>query len=512
MTALRTVAPPSHRGAITICVMLATIMQALDTTIANVALPYMQSSLSAAQDQINLVLTSYIVAAAIMMPATGWLSARLGRKNLFLISVVGFTLTSGLCGLALSLEQMVIYRLLQGVFGATLVPLSQAVLLDEYPPEKHGSAMALWGVGVMVGPILGPTLGGWLTETYNWRWVFYINLPVGLMTFIGLSIYLHRAPPQRGLFFDWFGFLSLAVAIGALQMLLDRGEQLQWFDSPEIIAEAVASGLGCYLFLVHTLTTDRPFLDLRLFRDRNFITGLVFIFIVGVILLATLALLTPFLQTLLGYPVMTAGMLLAPRGVGTMLAMIIVGRIVNRIDPRWMVALGLGLTALALWQMSRFSLDVTERMLVVSGIVQGLGLGFLFVPLSTMTFATLPPDLRTAGTALYSLSRNLGSSIGISVVIYLLGRYGSQAHAGLAEYVQPFRQPMQQLPSLLDPGTTEGRALLDLLVSQQAGLLAYLADFRFMLWVALGALPLVPLMRRPQHSGGADEELAAAIE
>jgi DHA2 family multidrug resistance protein len=492
--------------------MLATIMQALDTTIANVALPYMQSSLSAAQDQINLVLTSYIVAAAIMMPATGWLSARLGRKTLFLISVVGFTFASGLCGMALSLEQMVLYRLLQGVFGATLVPLSQAVLLDEYPREKHGSAMALWGVGVMVGPILGPTLGGWLTETYNWRWVFYINLPVGLMTFVGLSAYLHRTPPQRGLYFDWFGFLSLAVGIGALQMMLDRGEQLQWFDSPEIIAEAVGSALGFYLFIVHTLTARRPFLDLRLFRDRNFVTGMVFIFVVGVILLATLALLTPFLQSLLNFPVMTAGMLLAPRGVGTMVAMIIVGRLVNRIDPRWMVALGLSLTALALWQMSRFSLDVTQRMLVGSGVIQGLGLGFLFVPLSTMTFATLPVDLRTAGTALYSLSRNLGSSIGISVVIYMLGQYHSRAHAGLAEYIQPFRLPMHDLPALMDPSTTGGRAVLDLLVSQQAGLLAYLADFRLMLWVALGALPLVPLMRRPQPHGDSDAELAGAIE
>src|ERR1041385_1218712 len=242
----------NHRAAITICVMLTTIMQALDTTIANVALPYMQSSLSASSDQINLVLTSYIVAAAIMMPATGWLSARLGRKNLFLISVVGFTVASVLCGLAMSLGQMVLYRLLQGVFGATLVPLSQAVLLDEYPRERHGSAMALWGVGVMVGPILGPALGGWLTEAYNWRWVFYVNLPVGVLTFYGLARYLHGDVAQRGLYFDWFGFVTLALGIGALQMMLDRGEQLEWFDSPEIVIEALLAVLGSYLFVVHT--------------------------------------------------------------------------------------------------------------------------------------------------------------------------------------------------------------------------------------------------------------------
>lgn len=504
--------PSSHRGAITICVMLATIMQALDTTIANVALPYMQSSLSAGADQINLVLTSYIVAAAIMMPATGWLAARLGRKNLFLISVVGFTFASVLCGLAMSLEQMVLYRLLQGVFGATLVPLSQAVLLDEYPKEQHGSAMALWGVGVMVGPILGPTLGGWLTEVYDWRWVFYINLPVGVLTFLGLSAYLHRSEPQKGLYFDWFGFLTLALAIGALQMMLDRGEQLEWFDSPEIVLEAALSGLGFYLFVAHTLTATRPFLDMRLFRDRNFATGMVFIFIVGIILLATLALLTPFLQTLLGYPVMTAGMLLAPRGIGTMLAMIIVGRLVTRVDPRWLVGLGLLLTALALWQMSQFSLDVTARMLVMSGVIQGLGLGFLFVPLSTMTFATLPADLRTSGTALYSLSRNLGSSIGISVVVFELGQFSSKSHAALAEFVNPFRPAMQQLPALLDPGAVGGRALLDALVQKQAALLAFLADFKLMLFVTLAALPLVFVMRRPAPHATADDEVAAALE
>jgi DHA2 family multidrug resistance protein len=501
---------PSHRGAITVCVMLATIMQALDTTIANVALPYMQSSLSAAADQINLVLTSYIVAAAIMMPATGWLSARFGRKNLFLISVAGFTFASVLCGLAGSLGQMVLFRMLQGVFGATLVPLSQAVLLDEYPRERHGSAMALWGVGVMVGPILGPALGGWLTEAYDWRWVFYVNLPVGVLTFFGLSAYLHRGEPQRGLNFDWFGFLTLAISIGALQMMLDRGEQLEWFDSPEIVLEALAAGLGAYLFVVHTFTAKQPFLDLRLFRDRNFVTGMIFIFVVGIILLATLALLTPFMQSLLGYPVLTAGILLAPRGIGTMLAMIVVGRLVNRVDPRYLVAAGLLLTAIALWQMSQFSLDVTQRMLVVTGIIQGLGLGFLFVPLSTMTFATLPTELRTSATALYSLSRNLGSSIGISVVIFMLGQYSGQAHASLAEFVQPFRAPMQDLPAMLNPATESGRALLDALVSRQAAMLGFLKDFQLMLGVALGALPLVFFMKRPDHAPAG--ELAAALE
>lgn len=490
--------------------MLATVMQALDTTIANVALPYMQSSLSASQDQINLVLTSYIVAAAIMTPPTGWLAARLGRKNLFLVAVAGFTLTSMLCGLATSLGQMVMFRLLQGVFGAPLVPLSQALLLDSYPPEKHGSAMALWGVGVMVGPILGPTLGGWLTQSYDWRWVFYINLPVGVLAFSGLSAFVKRDAPQRGLYFDWFGFLALTVALGALQMMLDRGEQLQWFASPEIMIEAALAGLGGYLFLVQMATARRPFLDPALFRDRNFAAGITFIFLVGVILLATLALLAPFLQTLLGYPVITAGMLLAPRGVGTMIAMLIVGRLIQRVDPRWLVTTGLLLTALALWQMSRYSLDVTPRMIVESGIIQGLGLGFLFVPLSTMTFATLPVAQRTAATAIYSLSRNLGSSIGISVVVYLLGQHTRIAHASLAALISPFRQAVQQLPALVDPGQPAGRALLDRLVTQQATMAAYLDDFRLMMAIALGALLLVPLLRKPGRHDEAEGNLAGA--
>ncbi len=500
-----------HRGAITLCVMLATIMQALDTTIANVALPYMQSSLSASQDQINLVLTSYIVTAAIMMPATGWLAARWGRKNFFLLSVAGFTATSVLCGMATSLEEMVLFRLLQGTFGAPLVPLSQAVLLDEYPKKQHGSAMALWGVGVMVGPILGPTLGGWLTEYYNWRWVFYINLPVGVLTLLGLFAYMKRTESTPGLFFDWFGFLTLALAIGSFQMMLDRGEQLEWFDSPEIMIEAACAGLAAYLFVVHNLTAERTFLDLRLFRDRNFVTGIIFIFVIGVILLATLALLAPFLQTLLGYPVLDAGILLAPRGIGTMVAMILVGRLLARVDARWMVALGLILTALALWKMSQFSLDVTRSMLVTTGIIQGLGLGFIFIPMSVITFSSLPHDLRTSGTALFSLSRNIGSSIGISVMIFLLGQNTHKVHASLSEYIQPFREPMQHLPAMLDPGAATGRAMLDALVTKQAALIAFLGDFYIMFLIALATLPLVLLMRHPDHKVD-DEEVTAAIE
>ena len=491
-----TTAKPQHIVLLTLCTMLATIMQALDTTIANVALPYMQGSLSATADQINWVLTSYIVAAAIATPVTGFLEARLGRKRLFLIAVAGFTAASVLCGLAISLPEMVLFRLTQGVFGAALVPLSQAVLLDSYPKEKHGSAMAMWGMGVMVGPILGPTLGGWLTEAYNWRWVFYINVPIGIVTFLGLSAYLAESE-KRKTGFDWFGFAMLSLGIGALQMMLDRGEQLDWFSSTEIWIEAVLSALGFYLFLVQTFTVKDPFIDPAIFRDRNFSVGLCFIFVVGVILLASLALITPYLQNLMGYPVVTAGLVLAPRGVGTMVAMMMVGRLIARVDPRVLLASGLVLTAAVLWEMTGFTPNVSQWTLIRTGILQGMGLGFMFVPLSTITFATLPGHLRTQGTALYSLMRNIGSSIGISLVIFLLTRNTQLVHAELAGHVTPFNDALAAVASgrIWDMATTLGKAALNAEVTKQASVVAYANDFKLMMLVALVALPLIFLLK-----------------
>jgi DHA2 family multidrug resistance protein len=496
------VSTPRHVGLLTLCVMLATIMQALDTTIANVALPYMQGSLAATTDQINWVLTSYIVAAAIATPVTGFLESRLGRKRLFLIAVAGFTGASVLCGIAISLPEMVLFRLLQGVFGASLVPLSQAVLLDSYPKEKHGSAMAMWGVGVMVGPILGPTLGGWLTESYNWRWVFYINVPIGILTFVGLSAYLSETRTSKGSF-DWFGFAMLSIALGSFQMMLDRGEQLDWFSSTEIVIEAVLAVLAFYLFLVQTFTVSEPFIDPRIFRDRNFSVGLCFIFVVGIILLASLALITPYLQNLMGYPVVTAGIVLAPRGVGTMVAMMIVGRIVDRVDPRVLLILGLLLTAQVLWEMTGFTPDVSEATLIRTGVLQGMGLGFMFVPLSTITFATLPASLRTQGTALYSLMRNIGSSIGISLVIFLLTRNTQLVHAELAARVTPFNDALAEVgPShFWNMATMAGKAALNAEVTRQASVVAYANDFKLMMLVTLLALPLVLLLKKAQAQG-----------
>jgi len=490
----------SHRGLVTIAVMLATIMQALDTTIANVALPHMQGSMSATQDQISWVLTSYIVAAAICMPMIGFLADKFGRKRLFVWSVVGFTIASMLCGAAQNLPQIVLFRLLQGVFGAALVPLSQSVLLDTYPREKHASAMALWGFGVMLGPILGPSLGGWLTEYYNWRWVFYINLPFGILAIFGITAFVKETPLKTERRFDLLGFACLSLGLGALQMMLDRGEGLDWFHSREIIIECALAGLGFYWFVAHIFTSKQPFIEPAIFKDRNFSVGIIFIFIVGIILLATMALLPPFLQSLLGYPVIDVGLVMAPRGLGVMIAMLMVGRLAGKVDARIQVGVGLLLTAFSLWEMAQFNLNVGYGDIIISSVVQGFGLGCVFVPLSTMTFATLDARYRNEGTALYSLSRNIGSSIGISVVISQLQQHMQKNHAAFADYITPFSVPLKQAmeQGVWNIHSTAGLVALNNEVSRQAATLAYLQDFRLMMWIALAALPLIVYLRVPK--------------
>ena len=486
----------------TVPIMLATIMQALDTTIANVALPHMQGSMSATQDQISWVLTSYIVAAAIMTPPTGYLAARFGRKRLFLVSVAGFTITSMMCGAATSLPELVAFRLLQGAFGAGLVPLSQAVLLDTFPKEQHGSAMAMWGMGVMLGPILGPTLGGYLTEYYNWRWTFYINLPVGILALAGIALLVSETEKRPGLPFDWFGFALLSLAIGALQIMLDRGESQDWFSSTEILIECAVFGVCLYMFFVQMFTAKNPFLRPALFTDRNFAVGLAMIFIVGIVLLATLALLPPFLQDLMGYPVMTAGLVLAPRGIGSMIAMICVGRLVGRVDIRWLILFGFIMMALALYQMADFTPDVSIRTIVVTGLIQGVGLGFVFVPLSTITFATLDPQYRNDGTAMFSLMRNIGSSIGISVMITMLVQNTQVVHSSLVAHLTPYRLAMQSpwLPDAWNWHSPAGAAALNQMVTAQAATIGYLNDFRAMMWIVIAVIPLLLLLQGPRRA------------
>jgi DHA2 family multidrug resistance protein len=493
-----------HRGFITVSIMLATIMQALDTTIANVALPYMQGSLSAAQDQITWVLTSYIVAAAVMTPVTGWITGRFGLKRVFLVSVGGFTIASMLCGAATSLGEIVVFRLLQGVFGAALVPLSQAVLLDINPKERQGQAMAIWGAGIMVGPILGPTLGGWLTFNYDWRWVFYINLPVGILAFLGILFFVRDTRRDRGLRFDFIGFGLLSVAIGALQLMLDRGEQNDWFGSTEIVIEGAVGLCGLWMFAMWTSIADRPFLNPALLKDRNFVGSCVMIFVLGIILYATLALLPPMLQSLMDYPVTTSGLVMMPRGVGTMIAMLAVGRLIGRIDVRWLLLAGLAVTAFSLYQMTGYSLTMDWWPIVTAGIIQGVGLGFLFVPLSTAAFATLPVAMRAEGAGIFSLVRNIGGSIGISMVATLQDRMTQTAHASLATQVTPF-EPGLHLPGVQrfwDIHSTAGLAALNQEVTRQAAMIAYLDDFKLMMIIALLAVPLLLLLRKGQAPQG----------
>ncbi len=499
---------PPHRGLITLSVMLASIMQALDNTIANVALPRIQGSLSATQDQMTWVLTSYIIAAAIMTPLSGWLAGQVGRKRVFLFSVVGFTVASALCGLAGTLPEIVLARLLQGLCGAALIPMSQAVLLDINPPKEHAKAMAIWVMAVTIGPILGPALGGWLTENYNWRWVFYINVPFGILAFLGILSFMPETQRRKSRF-DFFGFTALSLAIGAFQLMLDRGQLKDWFASSEIWVEAIVAGLAFYLFVVHMLTTTKaPFISPAMFKDRNFVTGNFFIFVVGVVLFATLALLPPLLQDLLNYPVVLAGLVTAPRGFGTLAAMLIVGRLMGRIDTRIIIATGFALTAFSLWQMTDFYLQMGTASVVWSGLAQGLGTGFVYVPLAAITFATLSPQFRNEGTAVFSLIRNIGSSVGISVVTTLLTRNTQAMHSRLAEQVTPFSDVMHaQAPDAFT--SASGLAALNATVSSQAAMIAYNDDFKLMMVLTLCAVPLVGLLRR---GAAARDNAPVAIE
>ena len=495
-----------HRGLITTSIMLATIMQVLDTTIANVALPSMQGSLGAASDTITWVLTSYIVAAAIATPVTGWLADRLGLKRLFLISIAGFTIASLACGIAGSLTEMVLYRVMQGLFGAALVPLSQTVLLNINPKERHGQAMAMWGAGIMIGPIIGPTLGGWLTDVFNWRYVFFVNLPVGILAFVGLLIFMSESP-KRERRFDFFGFAMLSLGVGALQMMLDRGEQLDWFSSAEVMLELALTMIGFWVFAVHIATREDTFIEASIFRDRNLVAGLVFIFIIGIILLATMALLPPMLQRIYGYPVVTTGLVLAPRGAGTMIAMMVVGRLVGKVDPRILIFLGLGLVAWSLYDMTQWSPIMDYWPFITTGVIQGLGLGLVFVPLSTIAFATLAPRQRTEAAALFSLVRNLGSSIGVSIVATLLSQNTQVNHAELAERITPFSSP---LPSGIVPtgglsaGSTAAIAALDQSINTQAAFIAYLDDFKFMMFVTIATIPLLVFLRYRRQAAPAE--------
>ncbi|MFI5000742.1 MAG: DHA2 family efflux MFS transporter permease subunit [Reyranellales bacterium] len=513
-----------RRRWLTVVVMMATIMQALDGTIANVALPNIQGSLSATQEQVAWVITSYIVAAAIATPLAGFCAVRFGVRRILVSSVIGFTIASMLCGAAQSLPQLVMFRTLQGICGAALVPLSQTLMMEAYPREEQGKAMAMWGVGTMLGPITGPTLGGWLTDEYTWRWVFYINLPVGILCTIGLMILVKNKASDTPRPFDLLGFTLLSIAIGTFQLMLDRGEQIDWFGSKEIIVESIVAGVAASMFVIHMLSNDHPFLPLDLFRDRNLMLGIVFTAITGLLMIVTATLLPPFLQQLKGYPVFTTGVVMAPRGLGTMLSMFLVSRLIGRVDARWLIAIGLSLCGVSLYDMTLFSLDVSQGRVVWNGFLQGIGLGLVFPPLTTLAFATVPARIRTEGAAINALMRNLGASIGVAVLEALLVRNIQINRSVLAENLTPFNPLWRFGTTPIEHGIPVDRSrIIDYMtpfgggwpfgsvpvddsskliavwgeeLNRQAAMIAYLNDFRVLATATVVFIPLLFFMRR----------------
>ncbi|MBB4641697.1 DHA2 family efflux MFS transporter permease subunit [Rhizorhapis suberifaciens] len=502
-----------HRGLLTLAVMAGTVMQILDTTIANVALPHMQASLGATQETITWVLTSYIIASAVAIPITGWLADRVGLRRLFLFSVGLFVVASMLCGISTSLTEMVIFRLFQGIAGAFIAPLAQTIMLDINPPEQHGKAMSIYGMGIMIGPVMGPILGGWLTENFSWRWVFYVNLPVGLLCLILLWALLPARPVTKRSF-DLFGFALLAVALGALQLMLDRGVHLSWFDSTEVWIEAGIAAAAFWMFIIHLATGRNPIFRPAMLADRNLLTGTLFLFIIGLVALASMALLPPMLQGIYNYPVLDTGLLLATRGLGVFVTMAIAGRVLGKVDTRLLALIGFLLLAVSLYSMTGWSLNMDWKPIVTSGIIQGLGLGFLFVPINVMAFATLPSQYRTEAAGLLNLTRNMGSSIGISIVTALLARNLQISHSDLASHVTQFNLPVD--PNMALRGGESGDALMtmiDLEIGRQAAMIAYLDDFSFMMWASIAAIPLILLLRAPKpKQGGEEEDLHFAME
>jgi DHA2 family multidrug resistance protein len=488
-----------NRALLTVGVMGAMIMQILDTTIANVALPKMTTALGATADTITWVLTSYIVATAIALPATGWLSDRLGSRNLFLIATAGFVLASMACGTAVSLEEMVLFRVLQGVFAAFINPLSQTAMLDINPPERAAKAMSVWGMGVMVGPIMGPVIGGWLTESYNWRWVFYVNVPVGILTFAILWFLLPSRPKARRAF-DYAGFVFVGVAVSAFQLMLDRGQTEDWFSSWEIIVEGLVALAAGWMAVVHLATAEKPLFDRHLFRNRNLVTGMFFMIVIGVSTMAPMALLPPMLQQLFGYPVIDTGLMMAPRGVGVLFTMWLAGRLMGKVDTRVLIVVGLVIFAVSLRQMAGYSLEMDFWPVVTAGFVQGLGMGLVFMPLNALAFATLDGRYRTDGSSLLNLFRSIGQSAGISMVTVLLARNIQVSHADLAQHVTAASAPLVDLGALarLNVLTDTAFAAADAMINKQAAMIAYLDDFYLMSWISLAAAPLVLLLRKPK--------------
>ncbi len=484
---------------ITIALILAPLLQVFDTSLISIALRHMQGSLSATQDQIAWVLTSYLIALAVMTPLWGAVSSIFGRKPLLLLSIVGFIVFSLLSGTSDTLTEIVIYRFVQGMFGAALIPLSQSSLLSIYPREDFGIAMGWWGVGIMFGPVFGPTLGGYITEYFNWRWVFYLNLPIGLMAFVMIALLVPRPGNNKKREFNYFGFVMLAITVGSLQFILDRGERLDWFSSPTIIVLALVAAGALWVFLVNSLTSKVPLVDPLIFRDTNYVFGIILRILFGVMLFGSLVLIPPFLQNQGGYPMIDSGIIMAARGAGAMFAALFVGHLMKIIDPRIVISFGMTLCALTMWQFSNYTQDINLTSVLINNFLQGIALSCFVIPVNTIAFSTMASEQRDAGTAFYSLLNNMGRSLGIALFASYLARNTQAAHSVLSELITPFGDGWRHgiVPEAWDMTSISGLRAINRMVTQQAELIAYIDDFRLLAIIIVVCLPAVLLMRNP---------------
>ena len=502
----------SSRLLTSIAVMSATIMQVLDTTITNVALPNMAGELDATPDNISWVLTSYLIGSAIVMPLTGYISDRIGQKRFLLISIAGFVLTSALCGMAINLGQIVFFRFLQGVFGASLVPLSQSIMLHLFPGEQRGKAMAIWAMGVMVAPVMGPTLGGWLTEEISWRWTFYINLPVGILSFLLAARHVHDTPTKERMM-DWFGFASLALAIGALQLVLDRGNQDDWFSSQMLVGSAIVSFLSLTFFIIYSLTgKHHPLFDLRIFKDANFLVASLVMTAIGVGFFGGMVLQSLYMQNFLGYPTFEAGLYMAPRGLASFFVMMFVGKFSGRIAPRSFVFVGMLCSILGNYTMTEFSDTISPHELILPLVLQGLGMGLVFVPISTLAFTTLPKTLAAEAAGIYSLIRSISSAIGIAILASYLSRSTQQQWAEMRGHINPYNENLTAYLQHLHLGMDEkGIAVAANTLFHQAQNAAYIDSFWFATLNFALLLPLL-LLVRPPAKGAAPAQAPVAAD
>jgi MFS transporter, DHA2 family, multidrug resistance protein len=499
---------------IAIAVMFATFLEVLDTTVVNVSLQHIASSMSATTEEATWALTSYLVANAIVLPMTGWLASMFGRKRLLMTSVVGFTVSSLFCGLAPNLASLIVFRIIQGLTGGALQPLSQAVLLEAFPPQERGKAMGFWGLGIVVAPILGPVLGGWLTDSYSWRWVFYINIPVGIMSIIMIKMYIFDPPylKAESRKVDYWGIGMLAVGIGALQFVLDKGQQEDWFSSNLIVALSIVAAVTLVALIIHELRTPDPIVDLRVFKIRSYAVGVFLMTIVGFVLYGSLVLLPIMLQTLLGYPSFQAGIAMAPRGIGSFFMMPLVGVLTGKFDARKLLAMGLFTGGGTLLWMAGLNLQAGYWDIFWPQLIQGAGLALLFVPLTTVAMDPIPRERMGNATSLFNLMRNIGGSIGIAITGTMVGRSTQANTAVLGTNITAYDPASQAMLQQLKAGfmaagtdavtaTERAYAAMFGLLQRQASMVAFVNLFQLLGIMFLALLPLVLIMKRPRGRG-----------